>query len=64
MLEPDQWDSVLGRVAGTVYRGTERTSSNALLNLLEVDPDPITRRKVAKRPKNVKPRPPSGRVFP
>jgi hypothetical protein len=63
MLEPDQWDSVLGRVAGTVYRGTERTSSNALLNLLEVDPDPITRQKVAKRPKNVKPRL-SGRVFP
>jgi len=31
MLEPDLWDSVLGRITGTI---TERTSSNALLNLL------------------------------
>ena len=30
-------------------RGTERISSNALLNLLEVGPDPVTRQKVAKR---------------
>jgi len=49
MLEPDQWDAVLSRISGTVYRGTERISSNALLNLLEVDPDPVTRQKVAKR---------------
>src|SRR5262245_16265385 len=49
MLEHDQWDAVLSRVSGTVYRGTERISSNALLNLLEVDPDPVTRQKVAKR---------------
>jgi hypothetical protein len=35
MLEPDQWDAVLSRITGTVYRGTERISSNALLNLLE-----------------------------
>ena len=49
MLEPDQWDSVLGSVAGTVYRGIERISSNALLNLLEVGPDPVTRQKVTKR---------------
>jgi hypothetical protein len=45
MLEPDQWDTVLGSVAGTVYRGTERISSNALLALLEVGPDPVTGRK-------------------
>jgi hypothetical protein len=49
MLEPDQWDAVLSRVTGTVYRGTERISSNALLNLLEVGPDPIARQRMAKR---------------
>jgi hypothetical protein len=49
MLEPVQWDSVLGRITGTVYRGTERISSNALLNLLKVGPDPVIRQKVAKR---------------
>ena len=31
--------------------GTERISSNALLNLLEVGPDPVIRQKVAKRHK-------------
>ena len=35
MLEPDEWDSVPGSVTGTIYRGTERISSNALLNALE-----------------------------
>jgi hypothetical protein len=49
MLELDQWDGVLGRITGTVYRGTERISSNALLNLLEVGPDPVLRQRVAKR---------------
>jgi hypothetical protein len=49
MLEPDQWDSVLSRARGTIYRNTERISSNALLNLLEVGPDPVTRQKVGKR---------------
>jgi hypothetical protein len=49
MLEPDQWNAVLSRITGTVYRGTERISSNALLNLLEVGPDPVIRQKVAKR---------------
>jgi hypothetical protein len=39
MLEPDHWDNVLSTVTGMVYRGTERISSNALLNLLEVGPD-------------------------
>ena len=29
MLEPDQWDSVLSRARGTIYRNTERISSNA-----------------------------------
>jgi hypothetical protein len=50
MLEPDQWDTVLGSIIGTVYRGTERISSAALLDLLEVGPDPVTRQNVAKRP--------------
>jgi len=49
MLEPDQWDAALSRITGKVYRGTERVSSNALLNLLEVGPDPVTRQKVGKR---------------
>jgi hypothetical protein len=49
MIEPDQWDTALSRITGTIYRGTERVSSNALLNLLEVGPDPILRQKVAKR---------------
>jgi hypothetical protein len=35
----------LGRITGTVYRGTERISSNTLLNLLEVGPDLVTRQK-------------------
>jgi hypothetical protein len=49
MLEPDQWDSVLGRIAGTLYRGTERISSNALLNALQVDPDPVLWQRYAQR---------------
>jgi hypothetical protein len=49
MLEPDQWEDMLSKVMGAVYRGTERISSNALLNLLEVGPDPVIRQKVAKR---------------
>jgi hypothetical protein len=31
---------VLLHITRTIYRGTERISSNALLNLLEVGPDP------------------------
>jgi hypothetical protein len=49
MLEPNHWDTVLSTVTGMVYRGTERISSNALLNALEVGPDPVIRQKVAKR---------------
>ena len=49
MLEPDQRDNVLGSATGTLYRGTERISSNALLNLLEVGPDPVIRQKMGKR---------------
>ena len=49
MLEPDQWNSVLGTITGTIYRGTERISSAALLDLLEVGQDPVLRQKVAKR---------------
>src|SRR5262249_31043907 len=49
MLPPDQWDSVLSRARGTIYRNTERISSNALLNLLEVGPDQVTRQRIGKR---------------
>jgi hypothetical protein len=49
MLEPDRWDSVLSKVSGTVYRNTERISSNALPNLLQVGPDPVLRQRVGKR---------------
>ena len=49
MLEPDQWDAVLSRITGAIYRATERISSNRLLDLLGVDADPVTRQKVAKR---------------
>ena len=49
MLEPDQWDSVLGSVKGTIVRGTERVSSNRLLDLLKVGPDPVTRQRIGKR---------------
>ena len=49
MLEPDEWDSALSSITGTLVRGIERISSNALLNLLEVGPDPVIRQKVAKR---------------
>jgi hypothetical protein len=49
MLEPDHWDAVLSTVTGTIYCDTERISSNALLNLLEVGPDPVIRQKVGKR---------------
>jgi hypothetical protein len=49
MIEPDQWDSVLGRITGTLVRGTERVSTAHCLDLLEVDPDPSTRQKVGKR---------------
>jgi hypothetical protein len=55
MLEPDQWDAVLSRIAGTVYRGTERISSNALLNALQVGADPIVRQKVGKRVPTLRP---------
>ena len=48
MLEPDQWDSVLGSVKGTIVRGTERVSSNRLLAVLKVGPDPGTRQRIGK----------------
>src|SRR5262245_41250918 len=49
MLEADQWPHVLANVRGTIVRGTERISSNRLLDLLGVDADPVLRQKVAKR---------------
>ena len=42
MLEPDQWDRVLGSITGTIVHGTERVSFSRLLALLEVGPDPVT----------------------
>jgi len=38
MLEADQWNRVLSGVTGTIVRGTERISSNALFDVLKVDP--------------------------
>jgi len=49
MLEPDRWDSVLSSITGTIVRGTERISSNRLLDALGVGDDPVLRAKVAKR---------------
>jgi hypothetical protein len=49
MLEPEQWDSALSNIAGALVRGTERISSNAVLNLLDVGPDPVLRQRMAKR---------------
>jgi len=34
VLEPNEWDSVLSGARGTIYGGTERISSNRLLDLL------------------------------
>jgi hypothetical protein len=33
MIEPEGWNDVLGSITGTIYRGTERISSNRLLDL-------------------------------
>jgi SAM-dependent methyltransferase len=33
MFEPDQWEGALAGIVGTVFRGAERISSNAVLNL-------------------------------
>jgi hypothetical protein len=49
MLGLEQWNSTLSSITGTLVRGTERVTSNALLNVLEVGPDPVTRQKVGKR---------------
>jgi hypothetical protein len=49
MLEPEQWDSALSNITGALVRGTERISSNAVLNLLDVGPDPVLRQRMAKR---------------
>jgi hypothetical protein len=49
MLELEQWNNALSSITGTLVRGTERVSSNALLNALEAGPDPSTRQKVGKR---------------
>jgi hypothetical protein len=49
MLEPDKWQEVLGRLVGTVYRGTERISSGTIMNALGVPTDQETRAKEGKR---------------
>jgi hypothetical protein len=49
MLEPDQWDAILSRITGTIYRSTERVSTADCLDLLEVGPDPVVRQRVGKR---------------
>jgi hypothetical protein len=49
MLGLEQWNSTLSSITGTLVRGTERVTSSALFNALEVGPDPSTRQKVGKR---------------
>ena len=49
MLPADQWPHLLANVRGTMVRGTERISSSAVFDLLQVDPDPGIRQRVAKR---------------
>ena len=49
MLPADQWPQVLANVRGTIVRGTERVSSNRLMDLLEVENDPTRRREMGKR---------------
>jgi hypothetical protein len=49
MIEPEQWNSALSSITGTLVRGTERVSTAHCLDLLEVDPDPVLRQRVAKR---------------
>jgi len=50
MIEPDRWDSVLGSVRGTIVRGgSERISSNRLLDLSGVDANAALRQKIGKR---------------
>ena len=51
MLEPDPWDSALSRARGTIYRNTERISSNAVRPLHSkyfrlCDPHPITENRI------------------
>jgi len=49
MLEPDQWNSALSSITGTLVRGTERVSTAYCLDLLGVGAAPVTRQRVAKR---------------
>jgi len=49
MLPSDKWDTVLVQITGTLVRGTERVSTAHCLDLLDVENDPITRQRVAKR---------------
>ena len=48
MLPPDQWDSILGSVTGTIVHSTERVSSNRLMDLLGVENVLTRRREVGK----------------
>src|SRR5262249_26912197 len=55
MLPADQWPHVLANVRGVIVHGTERVSSNRLMNLLSVENDPTCRREVGKRTEIVYP---------
>jgi hypothetical protein len=48
MLEPDQWDEVISRLQGVVYRGTERLASSVVLDALGVPPTQQDRRREGK----------------
>ena len=64
MLEPDQWNSALNSITGTLIRGTERVSTAHCLDLLEVGPDPVLRQRVAKRmPRGLGPGPDFPELF-
>jgi hypothetical protein len=39
MLEPDQWENVLGTLVGVQFRGTERLASATILDALGVPQD-------------------------
>jgi hypothetical protein len=49
MIDFECWEDTLSKVTGVTLRGVERVSTAHCLDLLEVDPDPVLRQRVAKR---------------
>jgi len=48
MLEQDKWEEALGKLKGTVIRGTERIRTREVMDVLQVDQDRYARSKVGK----------------